>query len=53
MIGLALILIPVGYVMAYTGFAGDGNATAPGAGKTYSLGTAFKNAANGVFVHQP
>jgi len=51
MIGLALVLIPVGYVLAYTGFAGDGTVHADGS-KSYSLGKAFQNAANGVFVHQ-
>jgi hypothetical protein len=50
MIGLALILIPAGYVLAYTGFAGDGSAKA-GAKKSYSLSVAFANALQGSFVH--
>lgn len=52
MIGFALVLIPVGYVMAYTGLAGDGTAAA-GQPKTFSLGTAFKNALAGTFTHDP
>jgi hypothetical protein len=45
MIGLALILAPVGYVMAFTGFAGDGSGG-------YNLGVAFRNAGNGIFTHR-
>jgi hypothetical protein len=50
MIGLGILLIPIGYVMVYTGFAGDGS-TKPDGKKSYSLGTAFVNAAKGSFIH--
>ena len=46
MIGLALVLIPVGYVFVYTGLVGDGSAP-PGQPKTFSIGTAFSNALSG------
>ena len=47
MIGLALVLIPVGYVLIYTGFAGDGNPPDANGHKTYSLSNAFRNALSG------
>lgn len=51
MIGLALVLIPAGYVMAYTAFAGDGNPPDANGNKTYSLGNAFRNALQGSLIH--
>lgn len=47
MIGLALILLPAGYVLVYTGFAGDGNPPGADGKKTYSLANAFRNALSG------
>lgn len=47
MIGLALVLLPVGYVFLYTAFAGDGNPPDANGNKTYSLPNAFRNALSG------
>lgn len=46
MIGLALILIPAGWVLLFTAINGDGSAQ-EGEPKTYSLVTAFENALRG------
>ena len=51
MIGLALILLPVGYVLVYTGFAGDGNPPDANGNKTYSLSNAFRNALSGSLLN--
>lgn len=48
MIAVGILLVVGGYVMVVNGFSGDGsNPTSP----TYNLGTAFKNAISGSFVH--
>jgi hypothetical protein len=55
MIGLAIVLIPVGYVLIYTGVVGDGNPpTIDASGKshkTYSLSNAFRNALQGSLIN--
>lgn len=51
MSGLAIIFLTAGYVLVYTGFNGDGTNPGHTSSTTYSIGKAFQNAANGVFVH--